>query len=147
MRFFNTAGPVDSLRHYCIPPLGRLELDEVLMLIDRHKYFVLHAPRQSGKTTYLLALRDHLTAAARLRCVYYSVEVGQSAREDVPEAMRVILSQLGHWSDPANELLFSSASFWEIAITPGRHWFSLRLLMDSRLVGLSVLQVPTGIRG
>jgi tetratricopeptide (TPR) repeat protein len=95
MRFFNTAGPVDPQRHYCIPPLTRFDLDEVLMLIDQHQYFVLHAPRQTGKTTSLLALRDHLNAAGDYRCVYVNVEVGQSAREDVTAAMRAIIGEIG----------------------------------------------------
>jgi hypothetical protein len=51
MRFFNTAGPVDPDRHYCIAPLTRLDLAEVLLLIEQQKYFVLHAPRQTGETT------------------------------------------------------------------------------------------------
>jgi hypothetical protein len=99
MRFFNTAGPVNPERHYCIPPLTRFDLEEVLMLIAQHKYFVLHAPRQTGKTTSLLALRDHLNATGDYRCVYCNVEVAQSAREDVLEAMRAILSQLGRWAE------------------------------------------------
>jgi hypothetical protein len=47
MRFFNTAGPVRCEEHYCLPPLGRFDLDEVLSLIGQKKYFVLHAPRQT----------------------------------------------------------------------------------------------------
>ena len=60
MRFFNTAGPIRPEKHYCIPPLGRLDLPDVLRLIRDEKYFVLHAPRQTGKTSALLALRDLL---------------------------------------------------------------------------------------
>ncbi|MCP4687853.1 MAG: ATP-binding protein, partial [Desulfobacterales bacterium] len=56
MRFFNTEGPVNNRKHYCLPPLERLDLEEVLRLIDKEKYFVLHAPRQTGKTSCLLAL-------------------------------------------------------------------------------------------
>lgn len=33
MRFFNTAGPVNRADHYCLPPLGRVNLDEILSLI------------------------------------------------------------------------------------------------------------------
>ena len=33
MRFFTTAGPIKPARHYCIPPLERLDLDAVLALI------------------------------------------------------------------------------------------------------------------
>jgi hypothetical protein len=46
VREFNTEGPVVSADHYCIPPLQRIDLDEVLGLVRRKKYFVLHAPRQ-----------------------------------------------------------------------------------------------------
>ena len=94
MRFFNTAGPVVPDMHYCVPPLERLDLDELLLLIRQHKYYVLHAPRQTGKTTALLALRDALNAEGALRCVYVNVEIGQSAREDVGAAIRAILSAL-----------------------------------------------------
>ncbi len=40
------------------PPLERFDLDEILRLIRGKRYFVLHAPRQTGKTSSLLALRD-----------------------------------------------------------------------------------------
>jgi len=94
MRFFNTAGPVDCQRHYCLPPLERLKLNQVLPLIEQQKYFVLHAPRQTGKTSSLLALMDYLNAQGRYRCIYINVEIGQSARENVAEAMRAIFSEL-----------------------------------------------------
>jgi len=95
MRFFNTAGPVDCKEHYCLPPLERLDIEGVLSLIEQKKYFVLHAPRQTGKTTCLLALMDRLNGEGKYRCLYCNVEVGQSAREDVAEAMRAILNEVG----------------------------------------------------
>lgn len=59
-KFFNTAGPIQRNMHYHIDPLKRIELEEVEMLMAQRKYFVLHAPRQTGKTSCLLALRDYL---------------------------------------------------------------------------------------
>jgi len=94
MRFFNTAGPIDADMHYHIPPLARLDVEGLLLLIQQRKYFVLHAPRQTGKTSALLALRDDLNASGEFRCAYVNVETGQSAREDVPAAMRAILGQM-----------------------------------------------------
>ena len=94
MRFFNTTGPVRPKDHYSIPPLDRLDLDSVLRLIRQQKYFVLHAPRQTGKTSALLALRDLLNAEGDYRCVYANVEAGQAAREDIREAMRTVLDEL-----------------------------------------------------
>ncbi len=98
MRFFNTAGPVKSERHYCIPPLERLDMNEVLTLIRDEKYFVFHAPRQTGKTSALLALRDLLNARGSYRCVYVNVEGAQAMREDVERATRVILGELASWA-------------------------------------------------
>ncbi len=95
MRFFNTAGPVNPEMHYCIDPLGRLDLPEVLMLIAQGKYFVLHAPRQTGKTTCLLALMKHLNEAGEYRALYANLEAAQTAREDVRRGMRAILTEIG----------------------------------------------------
>ena len=95
MRFFNTTGPMVAADHYCIPPLDRLDLDELLLLVRQKRYFVLHAPRQTGKTTALLALQERLHADG-YRCVYANVEEGQTAREDVGRAMRAVLGELGY---------------------------------------------------
>ena len=32
MRFFNTAGPVNCADHYCLPPLERFDLAQILNL-------------------------------------------------------------------------------------------------------------------
>ena len=94
MRFFNTEGPVRPDDHYCLPPLSRWDLDEVLRLIDQKKYFLLHAPRQTGKTSCLLALMDHLNREGRYRAVYANLETAQTAREDVARGMRAICGAL-----------------------------------------------------
>ena len=94
MRFFNTAGPVNPEDHYCIPPLERFDLEEVLALVRMKKYFVLHAPRQTGKTSALLALCDLLNGQG-YACVYTTVETARTARDDVEEAMRTVLAGLG----------------------------------------------------
>ncbi len=96
MRFFNTEGPIRPEDHYHIPPLDRVNLDDLLGLVRDKRYFVLHAPRQTGKTSALLALRDLLNsgAAGDYRCVYADVEAGQALRENVAEGMRAVLSEL-----------------------------------------------------
>lgn len=100
MRFFNTAGPVNPADHYCLDLLRRIDLDTLSPLIEQKKYFVLHAPRQTGKTSCLLALREVLNAGDRYRCVYVNVEIAQSAREDVATAMRAIVGQCLRQSAP-----------------------------------------------
>ena len=94
MRFFNTEGPVRSDLHYCLPPLHRWNLDDVLTLIERQKYFLLHAPRQTGKTTCLLALMEHLNREGRYRAVYANLETAQAARENVALAMADIVQTI-----------------------------------------------------
>ena len=96
VRKFNTEGPVVAADHYCIPPLERIDLDVVLGLIRDKKYFVLHAPRQTGKTSALLALRDLLNSGGQgdFRCVYANVEGGQAMRENVAEGIRTVLAEL-----------------------------------------------------
>ena len=94
MRYFNTSGPVVSEDHYRIPPLERLNLAKLRQLVDRKRYFVLHAPRQTGKTSALLAFREMLTAEGRYHCVYVNVEGAQAMREDVEQTNRVVLGQL-----------------------------------------------------
>lgn len=64
-KFFNTAGPIIPADHYNIDPLMRFDLEEIEMLIYQKKYFVLHAPRQTGKTSCLFALRDYINARGR----------------------------------------------------------------------------------
>ena len=96
MRFFNTEGPVRPDKHYAIQPLDRVDVDELLALIRAERYFVLHAPRQTGKTSALIALRDHLNsgAAGNFRCVDVNVEIGQVARDDTARGIRAILGSL-----------------------------------------------------
>ncbi len=93
MRSFSTAGPVKPAKHYCIPPLSRIDLDDVLGLVRDEKYFVLHAPRQTGKTSALLALADLLNERG-YHCLYATVETARTARDDVPRAMRSVLGSM-----------------------------------------------------
>ena len=96
MRFFTTEGPVNCTDHYCLPPLARFDLDEIMALIAQKKYFLLHAPRQTGKTTCLLALADHLNRGRALLAVYANIEAAQALREDVDRAMATIITRIAH---------------------------------------------------
>lgn len=93
MRFFNTSGPVVAADHYLVQPLDRLDFDEFRGLVRDKRYFVMHAPRQSGKTSVLLAARE-LLGREGYSCVYASFEVAR-ALEDNEQAVRAVLAQLG----------------------------------------------------
>ncbi|XXU71068.1 AAA family ATPase [Sorangium sp. So ce1151] len=90
MRFFNTAGPCEPERHYMLPAAERLP--QARRLIERGAYFVVHAPRQMGKTTTLRALADELTAEGRYAALYFTCEEGQPAGDDVEQAQLALLS-------------------------------------------------------
>jgi hypothetical protein len=76
MREFNIAGPCNSTDHYMIEASTRLQ--GVEQLIDGEKYFVIHAARQSGKTTYLQDLTKRLNAGGKYYALYYSLEKAQN---------------------------------------------------------------------
>jgi hypothetical protein len=94
MKYFNTAGPVNCKDHYCLPPLSRFHLPEILRLISQKKYFVLHAPRQSGKTSCLLALEDYLNASESYKSLYINVESAQAARNNVEKGISAIITEI-----------------------------------------------------
>lgn len=98
-RFFNTAGPQKPTLHYTIDPLSRFDLNDVLMLIRQQKYFVLHAPRQTGKTSCMLALRDLLNQQNDYIAVYANVEGGQAARDNVQSAIATTCGTIARETD------------------------------------------------
>ena len=95
-RFFNTAGPQQVDIHYTIDPLTRFDLDDMLMLIRQRKYFVLHAPRQTGKTSCMLALRDLLNQQGDYIAVYANVEGGQASRDNVQSVVKSTVDVITH---------------------------------------------------
>jgi len=88
-RVFNTAGPCRPTKHYMLPPEGRLP--GVRRLIDEEHYFVVHAPRQMGKTTYFQALTEALRREGRYTVLLTSCEAGQAAGEDMEVALAALL--------------------------------------------------------
>jgi hypothetical protein len=131
MKFFNTAGPNQIDNNYTIPPLLRWDLEEILTLIDNKRYFVLHAPRQTGKTTCMLALMDYLNNEGKYNALYANIEAAQAAREEVHRGIQAIMSRIsseharvfktkvldGHWreildSNGADDSLSKLLEYW-----------------------------------
>lgn len=93
-KFFNTAGPIQPEIHYNVDPLARINVEEIEQLIHQRKYFVLHAPRQTGKTSCLLALRDYLNARGEFCVVYANVEAGQAYRNDIKMVEIIVAGEI-----------------------------------------------------
>ncbi len=97
MRFFNTAGPCDPRFHYMIPAAERLP--EAPEIVAQGGYFVVHAPRQTGKTTTLRALARQLTAAGTYTALHFSCETAEAAGDDYEAAQRAILESISRNAD------------------------------------------------
>ena len=91
-RCFNIAGPCFPDEHYMLPALERLPGIE--RIVEQRSYFVLHAARQSGKTTMLMALVDEINSKGKMNALYFTVESVQrftDPRDGIPkivESMR-----------------------------------------------------------
>ena len=92
MRHFNTAGPCLPWLHYMLPPEPRLP--GALGLISEGQYFVVHAPRQTGKTTTLGALARDVNAAGRQVALLISCERAEPAGDDYGAASSAILEAI-----------------------------------------------------
>ncbi|MDR1065028.1 MAG: AAA-like domain-containing protein, partial [Oscillospiraceae bacterium] len=91
MRYFNIAGPCNKEKHYMIEAASRLR--GVERLIDMEQYFVIHAARQSGKTTYLKDLERRLNASGKYYTLYCSLEMAQGV-DDPEKAMPGIIKKI-----------------------------------------------------
>ena len=73
-----------------LPALDRLP--EVRRLVNRRQYFVIHAPRQTGKTTAVKALVHEINAKGDKVAIYCTLETLQNAAD--PEKASLAISDL-----------------------------------------------------
>jgi hypothetical protein len=110
-RFFNTAGPNRVERHYTLPALARLP--QVAALIEQEAWFVLHAPRQSGKTTAMRALAQELTASGNYAALWATCEMGEPFGKEPDTATRLVCDDI-----LANARLYLPAELQPPALDP-----------------------------
>ncbi len=75
-----------------LPPEPRLP--GARELIEQSRYFVVHAPRQTGKTTSLAALARDLNSGGRHAALLFSCEQARYAGDDVAAAGQEILEAI-----------------------------------------------------
>jgi len=85
-RFFNTTGPCNPTDHYMLPPAARLLGAQLNRYVENKLFWVLHAPRQTGKTTFLMNWMRELNAAGGVSACYVTVEICQG----IPEPERTM---------------------------------------------------------
>jgi hypothetical protein len=79
--FFNTTGPCNPERHYMLPPEDRLVGAQLHRYISDELFWVLHAPRQTGKTTFLHSWMREINAKGESVACYVSVEACQEIHD------------------------------------------------------------------
>ena len=87
-KYFNIAGPCNDNSHYMLPVLKRIK--EIESLVEYGQYFVIHAPRQTGKTTLIKALVNYYNAEGNYYALYCSLESVQVFTEEdrgIPEIL------------------------------------------------------------
>jgi hypothetical protein len=111
-KLFNIAGPCNSSRHYMLNPLRNIG-KELINLIEQEHYFVIHAARQSGKTTLLLELVDKINVEGKYYALYCSLEKIQGiaeAKEAMPEIIDVLKMAFYGSNIPKGELFAKESS-------------------------------------
>jgi hypothetical protein len=110
-KFFSTSGPVKPEDHYCLPLSTRLNEKDLRLLIEQKKYFILHAPRQTGKTSTMLNFARKLNEDGVYTALYVNVEGGQALRGNIEKALPVILQE---FATRIKEQLPQQKAFFEI---------------------------------
>jgi AAA+ ATPase superfamily predicted ATPase len=92
MKYFNVAGPCIESEHYMLDATARLH-DELAELIGTKQYFVIHAARQTGKTTLLINLTNKINKEGKYYAVYCSLENAYGIT-DPEKGMRSIIGSI-----------------------------------------------------
>ena len=118
-KFFNTAGPQIPNDNYTIDPLVRFNLDEILSLIRQQRYFVLHAPRQTGKTSCMLVLRDYrivlsnqdiVTGGSAFNIKAESLRLGNFSKDEIRELYMQHTRETGQrWDEACFPMVWEAA--------------------------------------
>ena len=129
LRFFNTTGPCEPEYHYMLPPEERLVGAQLHRYVKDRLYWVLHAPRQTGKTTFLKNWMLEINNGGEAVACYASVERCQGLVE-IERAMPAICSSItGHakqfglpvpetdTTDPSS-MLFNILFNWAALVAP-----------------------------
>ena len=90
-RWFNIGGPCNPADNYMLSATERLP--DVVSLIRKKQYFVVHAPRQCGKTTAFQALADEINAKGEMVALYCSVENAQGI-DDPSRGLPSVVGQI-----------------------------------------------------
>ena len=92
-KYFNTTGLCNPERHYMVDPFRNM-YDNIHILIEDMQYYLIHAPRQTGKTTFLHALAHRLNKEGNYIAVVCSLESAGYTSISVETANEVFIQSL-----------------------------------------------------
>jgi hypothetical protein len=105
---FNIAGPCHPEKHYMLQAQERCL--GLIPLIEEEEYFVIHAARQSGKTTLLLELTRLLNEQGKYYALYCSLETVQGIidpKEGIPAIRRELAAEIAFNQTLSNQYGFA----------------------------------------
>ncbi|MDR1281465.1 MAG: ATP-binding protein [Opitutaceae bacterium] len=98
LKFFNTTGPCNPDDHYMLPPEDRVRGAQLHRYVRDKLYWMLHAPRQTGKTTFLQSWMRQLNTTGEVTACYVSVERTQGIT-DLAQGMPEICTAIRQWAE------------------------------------------------
>jgi len=107
IRFFNTTGPCNPWDHYMLPPEDRLVGAQLHRYIRDKLYWILYAPRQTGKTTFLQSWMRQINSGDEALACYISLERCQGIpdrEQAMPAICDVIIEYAKKFGFPHPEL-------------------------------------------
>jgi hypothetical protein len=134
-KYFNIAGPCNTKSHYMVPVLKRVK--EIENLVEYGQYFVIHAPRQTGKTTLIKELVNFYNAEGNyyaLYCSLESVQVFTEPKEGIPEIFKNIRSEIKYSQLPLREKFGENLNLDDPSILIKNALRDYCLLLDKPLV-------------
>ncbi|GHT29215.1 hypothetical protein FACS18942_10250 [Planctomycetales bacterium] len=129
IRFFNTTGPCNPDDHYMLPPAERLQGAQLHRYVKDDLYWSLHAPRQTGKTTFLQSWTKELNTTEKYATCYVSIERCQGITEPerampaIEEAIKAYAAEQGlpvpqsQTNEPFS-ILDSTLRNWAVLVVP-----------------------------
>jgi hypothetical protein len=112
-------------------------LDGVEELIDMNQYFVIHAARQSGKTTYLHDLAQRLNAEGKYYALYCSLETSQqiiAPEKGIPSILSSLKDYLNYSAIPNGDKFAKDADYTDYSRLLSRELTRYCMSLDKPLV-------------
>ena len=108
LHFFNTTGPCNPEEHYMLSPEERLVGSQLSRYLKNRLYWVLHAPRQTGKTTFLQVWAREINKVGKQVACYVSIERCQGVadpKDAIPAICNAIKESAEDYGLPVPETI------------------------------------------